>query len=117
VAVWQAGANRFRFYFDVIEVSNTHHLIRPVTLILSMLFRTSATDGLMTFFWVKSPCGFVGRSQRFQEARHVSRAEVLTSALKMETAPSSETLASTNKSTRRFNPKVRHQHCRRREKS
>jgi hypothetical protein len=38
------------------------------------------------FFWVKSSCELVGRSQR----------EAITSALKMETARFSETLASTN---------------------
>jgi hypothetical protein len=36
-------------------------------------------------------------------------------ALKMETARFSETLASTNQSTRRFKPKERGQHCQRHE--
>jgi hypothetical protein len=66
----------------------------------------------------------IGRSQCFGEACYVLlQAEVKSeswrlkspsSALKMETARFSETLAFTNRSTRRFNPKE-HQNCHRRE--
>jgi hypothetical protein len=41
--------------------------------------------------------------------------EKKTSALKMETARFSETLASTNHTTRRFSPKEHRQNCHRRE--
>jgi hypothetical protein len=53
----------------------------------------------------------------FSEKRAVSvfRVEVFTSALKMETARFSETLESTNKSTRRLNPKLHNQNCHSRE--
>jgi hypothetical protein len=40
---------------------------------------------------------------------HFMKAEVITSALKMEAARFSETLASSNQSTRRFSPKEHNQ--------
>jgi hypothetical protein len=55
---------------------------------------------LITFFWVKSPYGLVGRSQRFGEAC------CLQTGLKMERARFSETLVSTNQSTRRLNSNI-----------
>jgi hypothetical protein len=58
---------------------------------------------LMLFFWVKTPCGLVGRSQRFGQASYL-HLQGSASALKMETAHMSETLASTNQSTRHLNP-------------
>jgi hypothetical protein len=54
---------------------------------------------MMTFFWVLALCRLVGRCQSFREIYcHPP------SALKMETVCFSETLASTDKSTRRQNP-------------
>jgi hypothetical protein len=60
---------------------------------------------MMLLFWVLAPCRLVGRCQRFGES----------SALKMETVCFSETLASTNESTRRQDPEDHHHHPHRRE--
>jgi hypothetical protein len=55
----------------------------------------------MIFFWVVSPCGLVGGSERFGE----------TEAQKVETARFIETLASTSQCTRLFNRKEHNQNC------
>jgi hypothetical protein len=61
---------------------------------------STALTILMTLFWVTS-CGLVGRNQR--------HGGTPSSALKMDTECSAETLASTKQSTWRLNPKERHQ--------
>jgi hypothetical protein len=113
---------------------------------------------LTVFFWVKSPCGLVGRSQRLGDAcrlhlqgwsdeftwsllfrppqllprssrlahfphisllqSHIygpSQYRLTASTLKMQAARFSETLASTNQSTRWFNSKEHNKNCHRRE--
>jgi hypothetical protein len=67
---------------------------------------------LLVFFWVWSPCGSVGKSQRLGEVCYL-HLQGWSECLKMDTAPFSETLASTNQSTRRPNPKEHHQSCHR----
>jgi hypothetical protein len=66
---------------------------------------------LMMFFGVNSLCGLVGRSQCFREACCLHLQGCRASALKMETAHFCEMVASTNKSTWRFNPEEHHQNC------
>jgi hypothetical protein len=63
----------------------------------------------MFVFWDVSPCGPVGRYQRFGATNCLAsmfRAE----DLKTEAVFFSETLVSTYKSTRRYNPKDQYQH-------
>jgi hypothetical protein len=67
-----------------------------------------AVTVLMMFFWVKSPLGLVGRNQHFGKACCLHPQGFRTSALKMETVRFPETLASTNQSIRRLNPKEHH---------
>jgi hypothetical protein len=60
----------------------------------------TAVTIMMMFLWVLAPCGLVGRCQLFEEAYYLH----LSPSLKMETVCFSETLASTDQSTRRQNP-------------
>jgi hypothetical protein len=97
--------------------------------------------GMLMFFWVWAPCGLSGRSHHFgvsplarlQSLPHSvtigpflqtslpdtlynpSILSMVTSAMKMEAVRFSETLASTDQSTRRPNPEEHHQYCHRRE--
>jgi hypothetical protein len=60
---------------------------------------------MIMFFWVLSPCRLVSRSQRFGE----------TYCLHLQSLCFSETLASTDESTRRQNPEEHHHHPHHRE--
>jgi hypothetical protein len=65
----------------------------------------TAVRMIMTLFWVLASCRLVGRCQRFGETYCL----ILSSTLKMETVCFSETLSSTDESTRRQNPEHHHQ--------
>jgi hypothetical protein len=58
---------------------------------------------IMLFFWVVTPCGLLGTYKHFTE-------NILSpsSTPKIETEYFSETLVSTYKSTRRYNPEDQH---------
>jgi hypothetical protein len=53
---------------------------------------------MMTFLWILAPCRLIGRLFTY-------------SALKIEAVCISETLASTDESTRRQKPRIKHQNC------
>jgi hypothetical protein len=89
------------------------HSITNYIFILLMSVCTGQCLVLM-FFWVKSPCGLVGRSQRFREAccLHLQGCSLQpSSSLKKEKSCFSKMLACTNLSTQQLNSKEYHQNC------